>query len=60
MFTLIEESPLWGRELVKEITKAPCLQEQWFVIPCGDMFVSDLGSSGHGKEMTSLYLPSEF
>lgn len=60
VFKLIEDSPLLGRKLVRQITKAPYLQEQWFVNPFGGLFVSDLGSTGHGKEMAALYLPSEF
>lgn len=49
MFDLLEDSPLSGREFVKQIMILG-------VIPFGGLFVPDLGFSGRGKEMTSVFL----
>lgn len=60
VFKLIEDSPLLGREFVKQIMKAPCLQEQWVVMPFGDLFYQTLDLLVMEKRKASVCLPAEF
>lgn len=61
---LIEHSPLLEvGNLSNKSRKLSYLQEQWVVIPHGDLFLGPwrtLDPAGHGKKMSSFWLPSIF